>query len=100
VVSAVQRQARSFLHAVLPQTLPGLAAGALLVFVPATGVYVIFDIMGGGKQMFIGNLVAQQFSTARDWGFGAAAGIILTAVTLLALLLLTRRGRRSAELVA
>lgn len=91
---------RTFVHAVLPQTLPGLAAGALLVFVPATGVYVISDIMGGGKQMFIGNLVAQQFSTARDWGFGAAAGIILTLVTLLALLLLTRRGRRAADMVA
>lgn len=91
---------RTFLHAVLPQTLPGLAAGALLVFVPATGIYVISDIMGGGKQMFIGNLVAQQFSTARDWGFGAAAGIVLTGVTLLALLLLARRGMRASEVVA
>jgi spermidine/putrescine transport system permease protein len=91
---------RSFIHAILPQTYAGLAAGALLVFVPAASVYVISDIMGGGKQMFIGNLVAQQFSTSRDWGFGAAAGIVLTVVTLAALLLLSRRGARATDVIS
>ncbi|HET7314412.1 ABC transporter permease, partial [Salinisphaera sp.] len=53
---------RTFIHAVLPQTLPGLLAGTVLVSIPAFGMYVIPELLGGGKSMMLGNLVARQFA--------------------------------------
>jgi spermidine/putrescine transport system permease protein len=74
------RPMRALLRVTLPLAKPGLAAGSILVFVPCLGAYLTPDLMGGGKTVMIGNLVQNQFSTARDWPFGAAASLILMAV--------------------
>ena len=70
---------------VWPLAKPGVAAGTLLVFVPALGAFLAPDILGGGKKLMIGSLIQQQFSTARDWSFGAALSMILMAFVLGAL---------------
>lgn len=83
---------RVFLHAILPQTLPGLAAATILTFIPAMGAFVVPDLLGGAKYWLVGNLIQQQFGASRDLPFGAAVSLALLALTLLGLLLL-RRGR-------
>jgi len=70
--------ARTFRRVVLPLLRPGLAAAALLVFVPALGLYALNDLLGGGRVDMIGNLVADQFTgAARDWPFGSALSVAL-----------------------
>ena len=59
-------------HAVLPQVRPGLIAGSLLVFLPATAQFVIPDLLGGAKTALLGNAIQQQFGPSRDWPFGSA----------------------------
>lgn len=76
-----------FLHVTLPLTMPGITAGSMLVFIPTLGYFFIPDLMGGGKQMIIGNLIKQQFLTARNWPFGSALAIILIVMTLLLVLI-------------
>jgi len=83
-----------FRHAVLPQTLPGLMAGTVLVSIPAFGQYVIPQLLGGGKSMMLGNLVARQFAEASNWPLGAAGALIMILATLGGLLVLRRLGRR------
>ncbi|MEX2462256.1 MAG: ABC transporter permease [Paenibacillaceae bacterium] len=72
---------RSFLKVTLPLTMPGIVAGSLLVFIPALGLFFIPDLMGGSKVMLVGNLIKNQFLTARDWPFGSAASIGLMIIT-------------------
>lgn len=85
---------RTFTSAVLPQTLPGLLAGTVLVSIPAFGMYVIPELLGGGKSMMLGNLVARQFAAASNWPLGAAGALIMIVATLLGLLVLRRVGRK------
>jgi spermidine/putrescine transport system permease protein len=73
---------RSFWHAVLPQARPGLVAGSLLVFLPATAQFVIPDLLGGAKIALLGNAIQQQFGPSRDWPFGST---IATSALLLVL---------------
>jgi spermidine/putrescine transport system permease protein len=69
---------RAFSRVVVPLTSPGIAAGVLLVFVPALGIYAVNDIMGGGRVDMIGNIIENQFKgNARNWPFGAALGTTL-----------------------
>ena len=84
---------RVFLHAILPQTLPGLAAALILTFIPAMGAFVVPDLLGGAKYMLVGNLIQQQFGASRDWPFGAAVSVALLVLTLAGLFLLRRRGK-------
>jgi spermidine/putrescine transport system permease protein len=74
---------------VLPLARPGIAAGCVLVFVPCLGAYLTPDLLGGGKTVMLGNLVQNQFTTARDWPFGAAISLALLALST-GLLLVTR----------
>ena len=53
--------ARVFRHAILPQLLPGMVAGIILVFIPATGQFVVPDLLGGAKTVMLGNAIQQQF---------------------------------------
>jgi spermidine/putrescine transport system permease protein len=71
---------RRFLRVTLPLTLPGIIAGCLLVFLPALGLFYVSDVLGGSRDLLIGNLVKSQFLVARDWPFGAAVSIALIVV--------------------
>jgi spermidine/putrescine transport system permease protein len=86
-----------FWRVTLPLSMPGVIAGSLLVFIPALGSFLTPDLLGGAKQMMIGNLVQNQFSAARNWPFGSAASFIVMALVLVALLIYLRtQGRESA----
>ena len=70
---------------VVPQTLPGIAAGCVLVFIPSLGAYLAPDLLGGGKTAYVGNLIQSQFAVARDMPFGAALSFVLSLAVLAAL---------------
>lgn len=76
---------QTHLRLTIPLTLPGIIAGCLLVFIPSLGAFVIPDILGGAKSTMIGNVIQNQFLTARDWPFGSALSFLLTAVVLMLL---------------
>ena len=76
---------KTFLHVTVPLTMPGIAAGVTLVFVPTLGEFVIPDILGGAKSVLIGNIITNQFLTARDWPFGAAITFIVVIFVLIGL---------------
>jgi spermidine/putrescine transport system permease protein len=83
---------RTFWRVVLPLTSPGIAAGVLLVFVPALGLYAVNDILGGGRVDMIGNIIENQFKgNARNWPFGAALGTTLLATFAIAYAYVNRR---------
>jgi len=83
---------RIFFQAILPQTFPGLTVAVILTFIPAMGVFVVPDMLGGAKTMLVGNLIQQQFGASRDWPFGAAVSLALMVLTLAGLFWLRRRG--------
>lgn len=78
------RPVARFFRVVLPLSMPGVVAGSLLVFIPALGSYLTSDLLGGAKQMMIGNLVQNQFTAARNWPFGSAASFVVMGVVLIA----------------
>jgi spermidine/putrescine transport system permease protein len=82
---------RVFMQAILPQTFPGLSVGVILTFVPAMGMFVVPDLLGGAKYMLVGNLIEQQFGASRDWPFGAAVSMGLMLLTMLSLYLYRRK---------
>lgn len=86
-------RARVFFQAILPQTLPGLTVGVILTFIPAMGMFVIPDLLGGAKYLLVGNLIQQQFGASRDWPFAAAISLGLMALTLVALRVYRRSGK-------
>ena len=87
-----------FLRVLLPQTVPGLAAGWVLVGVPAFGMFVVPDLLGGSKSALIGNIIQQQFGASIDYPFGAALGFLVAGVTLAVLYLFGRyAGERGLE---
>ena len=79
-----------FRRVTLPLSMPGVVAGCLLVFIPALGSFLTADLLGGAKQLMIGNLVQNQFSAARNWPFGSAASFIVMALVLAAVMLYLR----------
>ena len=86
---------QTFWKVILPQTLPGIMGGAVIVFIPSVGNFIVPDILGGAKGLMIGNLVEQQFLSARNWPFGAALSMIIMAVVLLVLLTSLKRARKA-----
>jgi spermidine/putrescine transport system permease protein len=87
------RPARVFAQVVLPLTKPGIAAGILLVFVPAIAMFAITTLMGGGANPTIGEVIHNQFTKARNQPFGAALGVLLLAIFLFSLWLSTKLRR-------
>ncbi|HVX88067.1 MAG TPA: ABC transporter permease [Gemmatimonadales bacterium] len=79
------RPATGFWRVTLPLTMPGVVAGGLLVFIPALGSFLTPDLLGGAKTSLLGNLIQNQFTTGRDWPFGAAASMLLLLGTFAAL---------------
>ncbi len=91
---------QTFIKVILPQTLPGILGGAVIVFIPSVGNFIVPDVLGGAKGLMIGNLVEQQFLSARNWPFGSALSMIVMAVVLTVLLssmtFARRRGGQNA----
>ena len=85
-------KARTFLRVVLPQTLPGIFAGTIQVFIPSLGAFFVADVMGGGSSTYLGNLIQNQFLVARNWPLGAAFSVILIIFTLVVLKLYSKVG--------
>lgn len=83
---------------IVPETMNGAFNGSLMVFIPAIGYFFISDILGGGKIMIIGNLIKNQFLTARNWPFGAAISIFLICITLLLVKLYKKLGGKMDDL--
>ncbi len=69
--------------------------GAVIVFIPSVGNFVVPDVLGGAKGLMIGNLVEQQFLSARNWPFGSALSMIIMAVVLTVLLISVTRARKA-----
>jgi spermidine/putrescine transport system permease protein len=72
----------AFRRVILPLSIPGVFAASILVFIPATGTFVIPELLGGGDAAFIGKFIAEQFGGAGNWPLGSAAGFIFTGVVL------------------
>jgi spermidine/putrescine transport system permease protein len=89
------RPGARFRKVTLPLSMPGVVAGCLLVFIPALGSFLTSDLLGGAKQLMIGNLVQNQFSAARNWPFGSAASFIVMALVLASVMLYLRVRDRS-----
>ncbi len=75
---------------ILPIVRPGIVAGSILVFVPSLGAYVTPRILGGGKNMMIGNFIELQFTQGRNWPLGAALSMTLLVIVMVALLFYVR----------
>ncbi len=88
---------QTFFRVILPATLPGIAAGAVLVFIPSLGNFIVPDILGGAKVMMIGNLIEQQFLSARNWPFGAALSVMIMLVMFLLIVFYLRHIGRTDE---
>ncbi len=79
----------------LPNVKNGIISGCLLVFIPSIGAFIAPDMLGGGKQLMIGNLIALQFQGSRNWPFGAASCMILLTMVLIILLLFAIKGHHN-----
>jgi len=75
---------------IVPLCAPAFRAGAILVFIPCLGAYLTPDLLGGGKTVMAGNLIQNQFTTARDWPFGSAISLVLMAIVLLLMIVAMR----------
>lgn len=82
----------ALLRITIPLSLPGIRAGSLLVFISCLGAYLTPDLLGGGKTIMIGNLIQNQFTTARDWPFGSALSLVLMAALMGMLVPAVKRG--------
>lgn len=89
---------KCFKNIIFPQTIPGLFNGALMVFTPALGYFFVVDILGGGKMMILGNLIKNQFLTARNWPFGAAISVFLILITYVLISLYKKIGGKMDDL--
>ncbi len=91
-------RAQRFWKVTWPLSLPGLYAGAVLVFIPTLGIFAIPDLLGGTNGIMIGNVIKQQFVESRDWPFGSVLSLVLTGITLLLVVIAGRLGRTPGAL--
>jgi spermidine/putrescine transport system permease protein len=81
---------RVLTRVILPLAKPGVIAGSILVFIPALGAYVTPSILGGGKNLMLGNLIELQFGQGRNWPLGSALSLTLMLIVTVALLVYVR----------
>jgi len=91
------RPLRAFLRVTLPQSLPGIAAGSLLVFIPAVGEYVIPTLLGRTDQIMIGRMLSDEFFDNRDWPVASGVAILILLLLVVPIVLLQRVERRELE---
>ena len=84
---------RSFIRVTLPLTMPGIFAGSIQTFIPALGLFYVSDMLGGGSSMYLGNLIKNQFLSARNWPLGASLSLLLIVITIVLMRLYTRVGK-------
>ena len=82
---------------IVPLVKPGIIAGSVLVFIPSLGAYVTPRILGGGKNLMLGNLIELQFGQGRNWPLGAALSVTLLAIVMIALIIYVRTAQRSGN---
>ncbi len=82
---------------IIPLVKPGIVAGCILVFIPVLGAYVVPRILGGGKNLMLGSLIANQFGSSRDWPMGSVLALFLIALVMIALMAYVRFTVRSRE---
>jgi len=87
----------TFLTVTLPLTVPGIIAGSLLVFIPATGEYVIPDLLGGGNVLMIGRVLYSEFNANTDWPVASAVAIVLLFLLVLPMMLYQHIQSRESE---
>lgn len=85
---------QTFRKVILPATLPGIAGGAVITFIPALGNFIVPSVLGGAQVVMIGNLIEQQFLSARNWPFGSALAMLVMAAVLVLLIVQLRLSRR------
>jgi spermidine/putrescine transport system permease protein len=83
---------KTFIRVIFPLTVPGVFAGVIQVFIPSLGAFYISDIMGGGNTTLIGNLIKNQFLSARNWPLGAAFSVAMILFTLIVMRLYSKVG--------
>ena len=81
---------QTFFKVTLPLTFPGIFSAIILVFIPSLGIYTVSDILGGGKVLYIGNIIKNQFGSIRNWPLGAALSVLLLVITGLLIFIYTR----------
>ena len=84
------RPLAGFFTVTLPLTAPGILAGSLLVFIPATGEFVIPDLLGGGNVLMIGRILFSEFNSNHDWPVASAVAIALVIVLVVPMMLYHR----------
>ena len=80
----------TFTRITLPITFPGIFSAIILVFIPSLGIYTVTDMLGGGKVLYIGNIIKNQFGSIRNWPLGAALSVLLIIITFLLIFIYTR----------
>ena len=91
------RPIANFLTIILPLTAPGIIAGSLLVFIPATGEFVIPDLLGGGNVLMIGRVLFSEFNANHDWPVASAVAIALLILLVVPMMLYHRVQASQAE---
>jgi len=91
---------QTFFRVILPMTLPGIVGGSIIVFIPSLGNFIVPSLLGGAKVVMTGNLIEQQFLSARNWPFGAALGMMVLASVLVLLLAYVRIASRAERRTA
>lgn len=91
------RPTNTFFKVTLPLTMPGVIAGSLLVFIPATGEYVIPDLLGGGNVQMIGRVLFNEFSRNTDWPVAAAVAIVLLTLLVVPIIIFQHYQGKASE---
>ena len=89
----------TLLKIIIPLTKSGIAAGCILVFLSTLGMFFIPELLGGSKEILIGNLIKNQFLIARDWPFGTAIGTVLTVIVVILMVVYARNTKNTDQLV-
>ena len=87
----------TFKKIILPLSVPGIASGITMVFMPAVTTFVISRLLGGGQYMLVGNLIEQQFTTMDDWNFGSALSIFMIIIILISMAIMSKYDKDSKE---
>ncbi|MCA0938499.1 ABC transporter permease [Salipiger pacificus] len=88
---------QTFRKVILPATLPGIVGGSVITFIPALGNFIVPSVLGGAKVLMIGNLIEQQFLSARNWPFGSALAMLVMSAVLVLLIAQFRLAKKEAQ---